>query len=156
MAKCPDSRKNMAKVNLTFTGYQKQDITQLGKDASNCALLDSACSLMVCKKNLRSYLGSLEDWKKITHNEGQKVFMYRGAKKLRSAREYKLPVLTDRKDIYIKINVVESDILWLLSRSSMKKAGVKMNLVNDTAIIMWKVVALNITSSGHSQLHTNR
>jgi hypothetical protein len=57
VAKCPDSWENLAKVNITeeehtvlFTGYQKQDIMQLGSDARNCAVLDSACSSTVCGK----------------------------------------------------------------------------------------------------------
>ncbi|CAC5357018.1 unnamed protein product [Mytilus coruscus] len=52
VAKCPDSCENWSKVNITeeeehavlFTGYHKQDIKQLGNDARNCAVLDSACS----------------------------------------------------------------------------------------------------------------
>ena len=52
MAKCPDSWVNKAKVNIAeknvlFTGYQKPHIRQLDKDASNCAVLDSVCSLTV-------------------------------------------------------------------------------------------------------------
>ena len=42
------------KVNITeeehavlFTGYQKQDIMQLGSDACNCGVLDSVCSSSV-------------------------------------------------------------------------------------------------------------
>ena len=54
VAKCPDSWKNLMKVNITeeehavlFTGYQKQDIMQLGSDARNCGVLDSVCSSSV-------------------------------------------------------------------------------------------------------------
>ena len=106
----------MTKVNITeengvlFTGYQKPGITQLGKDASNCAVLNCACSLTVCGKNwLRSYSGSLEeeDWKKITHNEGKKVFRFGGEEMLRSTREFKLLVWIVGKDIYIKNDVVQ-------------------------------------------------
>ena len=64
VAKCPHSWENMSKTNVTermakvnitedehvvpFTGYHKGDIAQLGIDARNCAVLDSACSSTVC------------------------------------------------------------------------------------------------------------
>ena len=79
-----------------------------------------------------------EDWKKITYNEGQNVFRFERGEILRSTGEYKLPVQIVGKDIYIKIIVVEPDILLLLSRSSMKKAGIKMDFENVIAIIMGK------------------
>ena len=68
---------------------------------------------------------------------------------LGSTREYKLAVRIVGKDIYIKNDVVELDIPLLLSRSSMKKADIRMDLENHTAIIMGKVVVLNITSYEH-------
>ena len=49
----------------------------------------------------------------------------------------------------IKTDIVDSDIPLLLSRSAMKKAGVKKDLENDTAEILGEQVSLNLTSSGH-------
>ena len=53
------------------------------------------------------------------------------------------------KEVTINTDVVESDIPLLLSRLAMKKAAIKMDLENDTATIMGKGVALNLTTSGH-------
>ena len=53
------------------------------------------------------------------------------------------------KEVTIKSDVVESDIPLLLSRIAMKKAAIKLDLETDTAVIMGKEVALNLTSSGH-------
>ena len=75
---------------------------------------------------------------------------------LRSTGEYKLPVGIIGKDIYIKTDVVESDISLLPSRSSMEKARVKMDIENDTAIIIGKEVALNMTLSGHYRIPINK
>ena len=61
-----------------------------------------------------------------------------GGEKLRLTGEYKLLVEIIGKDIYIKTDEEESDIPLLLSKSSMKKAGVKMVLKKDTAIIIGK------------------
>ena len=53
------------------------------------------------------------------------------------------------KEVTIKTDVVESDIPLLLSRAAMKKAAIKLDLETDTAVIMGKEEALNLTSSGH-------
>ena len=171
LSKCPDSWENMAKVNITendateehpvylteenavlFTGSRKQEIQQLGTEARNCAVLDSACSSTVCGRTwLNSYIDSLDDddTRKITFKEGHKVFKFGGGTKLKSGGEYLLPVQIVGNNITVKTDVVESDIPLLLSRASMKKAKVKLDLENDTAMIMGKEVALNLTSSGH-------
>ena len=36
---------------VLFTGYNEQEIQQLGVDARNCAVLNSACSSTVCGEN---------------------------------------------------------------------------------------------------------
>ena len=62
---------------------------------------------------------------------------------------YSLPVVIAGKEATVNTDVVESDIPLLLSRTAMKKAAVKMDLENDTATIMGKEVAINLTTSGH-------
>ncbi|ESO88643.1 hypothetical protein LOTGIDRAFT_165427 [Lottia gigantea] len=53
MADCPDSYENM----FLFTGYQKNDVSILGKDAQNFAVLESACSGTVCgSKWMKNYM----------------------------------------------------------------------------------------------------
>lgn len=68
---------------------------------------------------------------------------------MKSCGEYIIPVPMVGNNVTIRTDVVNSDIPLLLSRSSMKKAKIKMDLENDTAIILGKEVALNLTSSGH-------
>ena len=77
------------------------------------------------------------------------MFKFGGWTRLKSDGKYELPVCMVGKQVRVKTDVVESDIPLLLSRLAMKKAGVKMDLENNTAVIMGKEVALNITSSGH-------
>ena len=60
------------------------------------------------------------------------------------------------KEITIKTDTVDSDIPLLLSRTAMETAGVKLDLENDTAIIMGKEIALNLTSSGHYCILTDK
>ena len=52
-------------------------------------------------------------------------------------------------DCEIEADVVDSDIPLLLSKDSMKKAKMKLDLENDSASIFGKEVQLQCTSSGH-------
>ena len=61
----------------------------------------------------------------------------------------KIPVTLVGKKVFIKTDVVDSGLPLLFSKPSMKKAGVKLDLENDTAIILGKSIKLNCTSSGH-------
>ena len=161
VADCPDSWENMAtRVNITeeeenvvlFTGYQREEIARLGIDARNCAVLDSACSSTVCGETWMSgYIDSLDqgDRDKIVRRKGHKVFKFGGGTRLKSKGEYEIPICLVGKNVTVKTDVVDSDIPLLFSRDTMKKACVKMDLENDTAVIMGKEVALNLTSSGH-------
>ena len=53
------------------------------------------------------------------------------------------------KEVTVITDAVESDIPLLLSQSAMKRAGVKLDLENDSAKIFWKDVALCLNLSGH-------
>ena len=64
---------------------------------------------------------------------------------LLSKGEYSLPVVIACKEAIVNTDVVESDIPLLLLRKAVKKAAVKLDLENDTATIMGKEVALNLT-----------
>ena len=159
MKDCPDSWENIKKVNIVedenvvlFTGYNKEEIYQLGVDARNCAILDSACSSTVCGQNwMDSYINSLNevDRKKIKQTTGERTFKFGGGTRLKSRAEYCLPAVIAGKEVTIKTDVVGSDIPLLLSRTAMKRAGVKMDLENDSATIFGKDIALNLTTSGY-------
>ena len=156
---CPDSWENMAKINIAeeehavlFTGYKTEEVQRLGIDAGNCAVLDSTCSSTVCgDKWINNYIQSLDsiDKTKVKQKDGHRVFKFGGGTCLKSKSEYSLPAVIAGKEVTIQTDVVDSDIPLLLSRTAMKKAAIKMDLENDTATIMGRGVALNLTSSGH-------
>lgn len=76
-------------------------------------------------------------------------FKFGGGTRLQSEGEYALPAYMAGKQVTMKTDVVDSDVPLLLSRTAMKKAGVKMDLKNDTAVIFGEKVSLNFTASGH-------
>ena len=154
----PVTTRTIRRVNIAeeenvvlFTGYNKVEIYQLGVDARNCAILDNACSSLVCGKTwIDSYINSLNenDRKEIKQSTGEKIFKFGGGTHLKSRAEYRLPAVISRKEITIKTDIVELDIQLLLLCSAMKRAGVKMDLENDSAAIFRKDIALNLTTSG--------
>ena len=105
VANCQHTKETMAKVHITetspkdeqedehvvlFTGYDKREIAQLGIDARNCAVLDSACSSTVCGETwLENYLNSMnpQDRRKMKHTVGQKTFKFGGGEIMRSKGE---------------------------------------------------------------------
>ena len=72
-----------------------------------------------------------------------------GGTRLKSKAEYFLPAINAGKEVSIKTDLVRSNIPILLSRGAMKRAGVKMDLENDSTNIFGKDVALNLTKSCH-------
>ena len=132
---------------------------QQDMDLGNCAILDSACSSTVCgKKWLNNYIDSLDqsDKRNIQQTGSRRMFLFGGGNKLRSDGEFCLPAEIAGKEVRIKTDVVQSDIPLLLSRKSMKTAGVKMDLENEPATIFGKEVTLNLTASDHYSVPINR
>eukprot|EP00111_Clytia_hemisphaerica_P023690 TCONS_00069812-protein len=95
-----------------------------------------------------------EEKKKIKQFTGGRLFKFGGGEVLSSTACYEIPAYLAGKEITIVTDVVvtdvvDSDIPLLLSIKAMKKAGIILDLVNDSAEIFGKVVSLNHTSSGH-------
>ena len=162
LAECPDRWEfQSARVDITeeenetavlFTGAQERNIAQLGIEAQNSAVLDSACSSTVYGKAwFDAYLNSLspENHQKVIKMEGEKVFRFGGGEKLKSIGLYIIPVELAGKKLSLKTDVVDSEIPLLMSKASMKKARITINTDNDTAEIFGIRVKLQSTSSGH-------
>ena len=177
---CPDSWENISKTNYIetddgrtiendsepepispalFTGNNENNLSLLVKAARNPAVLDCACSSTVyAKKWLDCYLSSLSktELPKIKQSLGIKVFKSGGAEVLTYTASLELPgILADRK-VTIKTDVVTSDTPLLLSLETMKKAGVKLDFVNDSAEIFGKHILLNHTEPGHYCIPLNK
>ena len=114
-----------------FTGYNKAVFCQLGICARNCAILGSAFSSTVFGKSwIDVYINSLNEGDREINEQtvGERIFKFGGGTRLKLAAEYILPAVTAGKEVTIKTDAVDSDIPLLLSRSAMKKAGMKMAL----------------------------
>ena len=137
---------------VLYTGYNQSKIRELGMEANNCAVLDSACTSTVCGQNwFDAFKDSLsvDDLARIEEQPGKKMFRFGGGTVLASKGSYKIPVFVAGMSLSVVTDVVESDIPLLLSKSAMKRAKVVLDLEHDVVTILGRKVALNETSSGH-------
>jgi hypothetical protein len=139
---------------VLFTGSLAETVfaNELTLDARNCAVLDSACSSTVCGQTwLDCYLDGLDeqDKSKVEYTEGEKMFRFGGGKQLESNGVYHIPAMLAGRTVTIRTDVVASEIPLLLSKDAMKRARVKLNIMDDTSEILGEKVVLNHTRSGH-------
>ena len=87
--------------------------------------------------------------RKIEEEESKRKFRFGDGEIKTSIKRVKIPANVVGKNIYIQADVVSCAIPLLLSKGSMKKAKVKINMENDTAVIFGKTLKLSCTSSGH-------
>ena len=57
------------------------------------------------------------------------------------------PCALARKEVNIKIDIADSDVSLLIRKSTIKLAGIKLDLENDTATICGKQASLDGTTS---------
>ncbi|KAG1704025.1 Retrovirus-related Pol polyprotein [Nymphon striatum] len=155
---CPHSYENMEKTKqgfekaVLFTGNKSHEALVLLTESANSAVLDSACTSTVAGETwMKCYLDSLDPSirEKIVETPSDTLFKFGGGTVLQSAKKVKIPCAIAGVECEILADVVTSDIPLLLSKDSMKKAKMKLDLENDSASIFGKDVDLQCTSSGH-------
>ena len=86
---------------------------------------------------------------RVTEVEGKKVFKFGGWEKLKSLGTFELPAHLAGSPVSVRTDVVATDIPLLLSKEAIKRAKVKLNLVDDTAEILGTQINLHFASYGH-------
>ena len=154
--KCPDFEEINAVTEeeplILFTD-DKSELSQFTQEALNCAALDTCCSSSVVGEEwLEIYIQSL-DSREREKVEGpiksSKVFKFGNNGKLSSQGKYLLPANLAGKAIKLSVDVIKSDIPLLLSKAAMKKAGMKIDLKEDTVTVFGNKEKLVTTSCGH-------
>ena len=119
------------------------------------AILDTACNTTVCGIDwLKSYTQTLseEEKSRIEEQESETVFRFGDGVKYKSVKKVKFPVNILGNRASVTSDVVDCSIPLLFSKKAMKRAQMKLDLENDTAIIHGKTVKLKCTPSGHYYL----
>ena len=81
--------------------------------------------------------------------KSKKIFRFGNSEKLPSLGKYIIPASLAGKRGTLEIDIVDSDLPLLLSKKAMKKAGMKINMVVNTAELLGQTVKLMTTCSGH-------
>ena len=158
-----ESDEGKEKEEGSFVCYEDsfnvQNGSKLLKEAIGYGILDTACSSTVCGLEwLNMYIGSLtsEDKTKIKEENSESTFRFGDGKVYESLRKVILPIKIEGIEWRITTDVVECYIPLLISKKSMKKARMKMNLESDTVWMKigkkYRQVKLGCTSSGHYRL----
>ena len=81
--------------------------------------------------------------------ESNRIFKFGNNGRLESEGKYFIPAVLAGHNVSLEIDVVDSDIPLLLSKKAMKKAGMSINMQDDTVTAFGKKERLVTTSSGH-------
>ena len=114
--------------------------------------MDCGASKTVCGKDwLTQYINNLSDTdqSKVLFGESNHIYSFGDGRKVNALYSVKIPATIGSHNFEIKIDVVDNDIPLLFSKSSMKRANMKLNFQNDTISIFDENIPLIITSSGH-------
>ena len=118
----------------------------------NCAILDSACTSTVCGVAwLTCYMDSLdcENREKVKEYESSTKFRFGNGNMLSSLKRVHIPCTIANKTLYLKTDVVSSDIPLLLGKPTMKKMNMKLDMEHDTVVLCGETIKLDCTPSGH-------
>ena len=139
--------------------FNVQNGSKLMKEAIDYGILDTACTSTVCGMEwLNMYIRGLtsEERIKIKEETSESTFRFGDGRVYESLKKVILPIKIAGIDWRITTDVVECYIPLLISKKSMKKAHMKINLENDTALLKvgkkYREVKLDCTSSGHYRL----
>lgn len=129
------------------------ELSRFTSEAINAAALDTCCTTSVAGENwLKIYLESLpQDIKDRVEGpfKGEKWFQFGNQGVLKSMAKYILPAHLANRSVMIEVEIINSDIPLLLSKSAMKKAGMTIYLSEDAVQVFDQKMPLSTTSAGH-------
>ena len=112
--------------------------------------MDCGASKTECGKEWQ-YLNNLSDTdqSKVLFGESNHIYRFGDGRKVNTLHSVKIPAIVGIHNFEIETDVVDNDIPLLFSKSSMKRANMKLNFQNDTINIFNENIPLITTSSGH-------
>ena len=140
-------------VNPTMHDEIEQEkLNRLCRESYFSAILDTGCSSTVCGEEwLECYMETLSDKDKanMVHEDTNTTFKFGDGKSFASLKRILLPCIIGNKKLLIRTDVVKCNVPLLLSKSAMKKAQMKINMVDDSVKIFGFDYKMELTTSGH-------
>ncbi len=146
------NQKESEQKHIFFT-TDKNELSKFTAETLNASALDTCCSSSVTgMKWLKIYMQAIP--KHLKHllsgpHHSKTSFTFGNQQSLCSLGIYKIPVIIANEIYELDVDVIDSDIPLLMSKDHMKKLGIAINLVNDTATANGKPIKLHTTSAGH-------
>ena len=169
--RCPHVRNVQYDSKGQYTSYEDEEEVQITLMASDvdfddrvnillgetfgAMILDLGCSKTVCGRVwFESYLDTLDDddLQKVKYEASTSVFKFGDGKRKPSLKRVLIPCVLADKNVVISTDIVECNIPLLLSKESMKRAGMVVNTKNDTVLVFGRRLGLFTTSLGHYML----
>ena len=113
------------------------------------AVIDTTCTKTVAGELwLQNYMKNLEDTSlnQVEISESRRVFKFCDSRKVIATLKAKLPAQIGNTKCFIKVEIVQEKIPFLLSKTLLKKAGTVLNLQKDNIKMFNKDMEV-ITSS---------
>ena len=138
--------------HIFFTS-DKDELSKFTAETLNAAALDTCCSSSVTgMKWLQIFMKAIP--KHLKHllsgpHHSRTSFTFGNQQSLTSLGIYKIPVIINNEIHELDVDVIDSDIPLLMSKEHMKKLGIAINLIDDTATAKGKPIKLHTTSAGH-------
>ena len=148
-----ESKENENNQKPIFFTTDKNELSKFTAETLNAAALDTCCSSSVTgMKWLKIYMQAIP--KNLKHllsgpHYSKTSFTFGNQQSLSSLGIYKIPVIIANEVHELELDVIDSDIPLLMSKEHMKKLGIALNLVNDTATANGNPIKLHTTSAGH-------
>ena len=131
----------------------KEELSRFTAESINCAALDSCCTASVAGKKwmdifLSSVPGELRKQIKGPY-KSRKTFQFGNQGILPTMQAYTIPIIVAGERHLIEVDVINSDIPLLMSKTHMKQLGITLNMADDTATVNGKPIRVDTTSAGH-------
>ena len=148
----PGKKKERVHITLLSNSASERRMSNLVKEALGMAVLDTACSKTVVGETwLNEYEETLssEERKSVTSFPSDTSFVFGDGAEVIAERSVKIPVTIGSKSVDIRADVVSNEIPLLLSRQSMSRGEVIIDVKRNTANVLGEKIKLVNTSSGH-------
>ena len=149
---------NMSNDDVYIALFQKttpttsDEIVCLMAETMNKAVIDSGCTKTCCgQKWYESYMDTLtdEELNSIEAKDTDSIFRFGDSPPVTAKKKVLLPMKIHNVKLLLETEVVPSDVPLLMSKETMKRAGAKMDFVNDKIELFGIEQPMICTSSGH-------